>query len=42
MPTPSFTSEPISTGNIPGDFKPFRLIFIGLVGALLILFLFSE
>lgn len=43
MPTPSFTSAPISTGNKPGDFVALKYLLIpGLVISLLILYLFSR
>jgi hypothetical protein len=42
MPTPSFTSTPISRGNKPGDLDALKFIFLGLVVALLLLFVFKK
>lgn len=41
MPTPSFTSAPISDGNKPGDFSPLVWIVFGLVGAIVLLVVFK-
>lgn len=42
MPTPSFTSAPISEGNEPGDFGPLKWILAVFVCAILILVIFSK
>lgn len=42
MPTPSFTSAPISDGNKPGDFSPLKWILLGLVCAIFLLVIFKK